>query len=709
MPEYDFRTLSPADFEYFVCDLLNAELGLALHSYPEGRDRGIDLLQIRDDGHRTVVQCKHFLKSGAPKLVAAARKEVAKWGRKSADEYMFVTSQEVNSSLESKIMDILGIPHRNVWGQEQLNHALERHPEVERRHPKLWLSSTAALDAILKAGCWNRSDAHFEQACDRARFWVETPHFAQVIDVLERTGSCTVAGPPGVGKTFLSEMVTLRYAHEKWEVIYVHDIRDAWDVLARDTRRQLFYYNDFLGEIKLDASPAAASDISRFMETVALRRDHKRLLVSSRLEVLQEAALKPSAHLKKIARNVRHRFDIELTRWEEPLRRQVVLNHFHFAGMPEHELRAAARDRRLTSVVRHPSFNPRLIEAICHELDDEPAADHAFSRLMNALAYPESIWEVSFSALEPSAEEILLTLATLRPRAVPMPEVRELVSDMSRASEWNTIVSSLVPTWVTITHSAGQPSLSLANPSCREYLIGKIGSDRMQADERVERASTLEQLAELARGAGELIACPGPSPLTNRASIANALSHRRDDVARRVRHGTAAELAKAPSQPAKARTLTTTAALLARYGAEDDHIWLADQVAGFLGDGAMEHLPTTDALALAARLTSIPPVPGLAVVTNKLTLSAVASVRTLRDLDAYTTFAGGLNCGDATETVRPMARRILTAELEQLFDETSAELVRDTATELKARAAFFGLTANIEDLLDHALELDTQD
>ena len=42
MPDYDFGTLSPADFERMACDLLNADLGLHLHSYPEGRDQGID-------------------------------------------------------------------------------------------------------------------------------------------------------------------------------------------------------------------------------------------------------------------------------------------------------------------------------------------------------------------------------------------------------------------------------------------------------------------------------------------------------------------------------------------------------------------------------------------------------------------------------------------------------------------------------------------
>ncbi|MFI6387822.1 restriction endonuclease [Nonomuraea sp. NPDC050540] len=708
MSEYDFRTLSPSDFERFVCDLLNTHLGLALHNYPEGRDQGIDLLEVRDDNHRTVVQCKHFLKSGGSKLVSGARKEAVKLGRKTADEYIFVTSQEMSNSVEADIIDILDIPQRNVWGQQKLNRVLTLHDEVEQRHPKLWLSSTAALDAIFNAGRWNRSEAHYEAACDRAKFWAETPHFTQVVELLERTGVCIITGPPGVGKTFLSEMVALRYAHDRWNIVYLNDISDAWAVLKKDDSPQLFYYNDFLGEIRLETSArSAAPDIASFMDAVDRRRDqNKRLLVSSRSEVLQEAALAPSTSLRKIAGNIKHRFNVELTHWDEALRRQVVLNHLHFAGMSEDELGATARDRRLTSIVLHPSFNPRLIEAICRELDEEPTASQTLAKLINALNYPEAIWEVSFSALDASAEEVVLTLATLRPRTVAISELRELITDTSRASDWGDALTSLEPTWISISGPSEARTLALANPSCRDYLLGKIGSDRIQADERVERASSLEQLAELARAAGELTAYPSQPPLANRASISNALSHRRDDIAHRVRLHTDLELAKVTTPLARVRTLTTSAALIACYGARDDHIWMTRQVTNLLDESGMEKISAIDGLALAAQLNGFSPTPALTEATNRITLGAIANVHTVRDLDAYATFATELKCAEAPKAIRQKAHRILAAGLDELFDEHDAELIRDTADELKARAAFFGYTIDIEEVLDYALELD---
>ena len=43
MPNYDFSTLSPPDFEELSRDLLQAELNVKLEGFRSGRDKGIDL------------------------------------------------------------------------------------------------------------------------------------------------------------------------------------------------------------------------------------------------------------------------------------------------------------------------------------------------------------------------------------------------------------------------------------------------------------------------------------------------------------------------------------------------------------------------------------------------------------------------------------------------------------------------------------------
>jgi hypothetical protein len=59
MAEYDFRSLSPHDFEVLCRDLLQHALGVRLESFSTGRDSGIDFL-YRLNATNLVVQCKHY-------------------------------------------------------------------------------------------------------------------------------------------------------------------------------------------------------------------------------------------------------------------------------------------------------------------------------------------------------------------------------------------------------------------------------------------------------------------------------------------------------------------------------------------------------------------------------------------------------------------------------------------------------------------------
>jgi Restriction endonuclease len=98
MTDYDFLPLSPVDFEALAGDLLRASQQLVLERFGPGRDKGIDL-RCAISG-LTVVQCKHFHRSGSPKLKSALRQEVMKWQTShSVDRYIiYISYIRVNES-----------------------------------------------------------------------------------------------------------------------------------------------------------------------------------------------------------------------------------------------------------------------------------------------------------------------------------------------------------------------------------------------------------------------------------------------------------------------------------------------------------------------------------------------------------------------------------------------------------------------------------
>src|SRR6202167_3639670 len=209
MPDYDFRPLSPTDFEHLSRDVLNADLGLRLQSYPAGRDKGIDLRQADADGQTIVAQCKHYPESSPSTFLDAVAKEGKRGKSLTVNRYLFVTSRPITAHQQDEILTKLqGLPvaKDDIWGREALNAALGRHPEVERQHIKLWISSTEVLDTLINSGQWQRGKALLANLAERARLWVRTPAYDAVLDMLEKEGVCILTGPPGVGKTFLSEM-----------------------------------------------------------------------------------------------------------------------------------------------------------------------------------------------------------------------------------------------------------------------------------------------------------------------------------------------------------------------------------------------------------------------------------------------------------------------------------------------------------------------
>ena len=79
MPSYDFRSLSPIDFEGLARDLLQEELDLTLESFKPGKDLGIDFRFTTDKENTLVVQCKHKVDSGFSALLyVLVSKELSK-------------------------------------------------------------------------------------------------------------------------------------------------------------------------------------------------------------------------------------------------------------------------------------------------------------------------------------------------------------------------------------------------------------------------------------------------------------------------------------------------------------------------------------------------------------------------------------------------------------------------------------------------------
>ena len=145
----DFSVLSDVEFEELVADLLSAEYGVPVERFARGADGGVDLRwRATPTADYLIGQCKHYHRSSIAQLAAAARAEVVHLNSLSLGGYRFITSFDLTIGQKNQIYAILTkwmSGPDDVMGARDIDGLLTRHPTVEQRHPKLWVSSGSQL------------------------------------------------------------------------------------------------------------------------------------------------------------------------------------------------------------------------------------------------------------------------------------------------------------------------------------------------------------------------------------------------------------------------------------------------------------------------------------------------------------------------------------------------------------------------------------
>jgi hypothetical protein len=711
MTQYDFRGLSPTDFEHLTRDLLNADLGLRLQSYAAGRDQGIDLRQVDADGKTIVVQCKHYAESSPSTFLNAVAKEGRRGKTLAVDRYLFVTSRPLTARQQDEIrvkLDSLPLAKSDIWGQDDINAALGRHPEVERRHIKLWISSATALDTLIHSGQWQRSESLLATLAEQARLWVHTTAYDAVLDMLEREGVCIICGPPGVGKTFLAEMALLSASRDGAQIVHVVDnVEAAWDALRSDESPQVFYYDDFLGTTDLElASKSEASSLNSFINRIRRLKSAKQLIMTTREQFINEAGDGHSDQLAALARQPA-RFSLRMDAYDRNTRAQILFNHLYFSALPPQERNQLAVDNRLLSIVEKPSYNPRLVElGILHA--PTLTADDVISTIERALENPITVWQGSFRALSALERQILLTLATLPYQPWPVDQIRELAMP-SDALAWTPALHALETTWLVLSGSPTARAISLANPGCRDYLLGVL-DDTAVALEQVGRAALVAQFFSLTQSAG-LRQPHRHSSAVKRAELASALTSQRDHVLEKLQEATSRDLKKAADPASRLKTLYAAATVLQALGLPGCASWLLDVISDFVGqaDSPQARLPVINGLALAEALDEL--VTDTPAVQHQIALrvahAAVNNISTTQELDACEALPDALRLTPELQTaIREKAQAVLEFEYGQLLDVISdPDEVQTAARELDQRAEWYGIQLDTGPLLDRADDL----
>lgn len=495
MNSYDFKTLNDKEFEGLATDLLSAHLKVRIERFKTGKDKGVDGRWFTPTGSEVIIQCKHWVGSGVNQLVLnLAKKERPKLDVLKPLRYIVVTSvalSRINKQAIAAAMAPYIAAETDIYGTEDLNDLLGRHPEVEKRHYKLWLSSANTLALLLNNAILGRSRAELEQIRHEAPLYVMTSDHDRAAVHLTEKRVLVLTGVPGIGKTTLARQLVLEYVANGFELVVLEEsISEAEAVFAEDCK-QLFYFDDFLGRTFLEAIKAKQdSHILRFIVRIA-RDASKRFVLTSRTNILNQGSALSDLYSEMAI--VQNTYEVMIGTLSTLDRARILYNHIWHSALSVEFVDELYTDKRYHQIIAHKNFNPRLVAFV---------VDAGKTATLTAATYwafvqetfnnPAGVWRHFFSA-QLSQDDIDLTfMVVLAGGAIREEELRRAFTALLRPNDGNEGLANS-RFWRAVQHTAGsvlnrnmekaggKATYSLYNPSIADFVESELAASELWA------------------------------------------------------------------------------------------------------------------------------------------------------------------------------------------------------------------------------------
>ncbi|MBT3315944.1 MAG: hypothetical protein HN390_15160 [Anaerolineae bacterium] len=511
---YDFSQLNDKEFERLAADLLSKVYDARIERFKSGKDGGVDGRYFSSENNETIIQCKHYLKTGYQGLISTLkREEVQKVKKLNPAKYVFVTSLPLSRDYKKEIKNIF-FPYikeeNDVFGQEDINDFLCKYPEIEEKYFKLWISSTTVFNRIINNAIKGRSEFELERFQEKSSRYAQTEAHSKAIKILQENHVLIISGEPGIGKTTLAESMCLFFVAKGYEFFDIEEsLSEAENVYARG-RKQIFYFDDFLGSNYFEAiENKKDSHITKFIDRV--RKDETKLFIlTSRTNILNAGILYSSV-LKNY--NIqKNDFLLSIKSFSLFDRAKILYNHIWFSNLPENYIDEYYKNKRYKKVIKHQNFNPRIIEFITDiERFDVLSSDY-WNYILGNLNNPKDIWDDYFKRQNNAYVRNLVKLTVLNGKAISEKELRlgfkkinglENLTNPSHAEkDFNSISELATKSFLNRSKQSDKITYTLFNPSIADYILEEYGNntdDLLNIFKSLNTIKSLEQLLSLER------------------------------------------------------------------------------------------------------------------------------------------------------------------------------------------------------------------
>lgn len=190
-------------------------------------------------------------------------------------------------------------------------------------------------------------------------------------------------------------MISYAYLGEEWEYVAIRSLDDGFAAIV-DTRKQIFFFDDFLGRAALDTKSLSAHDteLDKFIKRVR-RSKNARFVLTTRAPIFEEAR-RVSEHLADRVLDIT-KYVLDVGVYTRRIRARILYNHLLVAGTPREHIQALWDAKALPKIIDHANYNPRIIEAMTDAMHVRSLSPETYAAsFLETLKNPLLVWDISF-------------------------------------------------------------------------------------------------------------------------------------------------------------------------------------------------------------------------------------------------------------------------------------------------------------------------
>lgn len=483
MIDYLFNTLNDKEFEILVCDLLSREFKTRIERFKAGKDGGIDGRFFSDKKETVIIQIKHY--SDFSNLKSKLKNsELEKVKVLNPSRYIVVTSLPLSPKNKDEIKTIFEgyiQSTADIWGREGLNDLIKEHEDIKKHHPKLWLNSVTDIQNLLFNSTLGRSEEMLKDMSKQLQIYHYTSSHKEARDIIDKNKVLIVTGMPGIGKTTLAKQISYEYSSQGFELFDIHNIKEAEDLFINE-KRQLFYFDDFLGSNLLEVlEKNEDSHVVKFIKRIH-QSSNKCFILTSRSNILSQGK---QLSEKFSQENInQHEFEVQITSLKKKDKAVILYNHMYFSALKSEFIDEIYHEQRYKQIIAHRNFNPRLISLITdtQKLKDKNKKEY-WDFIHQSLENPREIWR---GAIENQTTEVgkhIIVALSLNNDSIDKEFMQELVIRIRETfkiqhESFDSIIKPLVGSLLNQNiYNKKRVTFELFDPSVTDFVYNEYMSD----------------------------------------------------------------------------------------------------------------------------------------------------------------------------------------------------------------------------------------